>query len=227
MKQIVGIEIILYVHDQKRSTEFYTALFRRKPHINVPGMTEFILSDHCKLGLMPNDGIVKILKDFMPHPDRGNGIPRCELYLRTNGVTAEYDNALQIEAKLISVVKSQNWGDDVCSPWREFCEELIATEILNWRPFRYIDYRFKKKSQSPIIDLDMGGKGLFIYEVFDLVINDDQMPLLKDLKNKTSENYIWVTDEVIQTLGDERGSKSFPHEIGPHTKYAQNLKWSK
>jgi hypothetical protein len=73
----------------------------------------------------------------------------------------------------------------------------------------------------------MGGKGLFIYEVFDLVINDDQMPLLKDLKNKTSENYIWVTDEVIQTLGDERGSKSFPHEIGPHTKYAQNLKWSK
>lgn len=77
-------------------------------------MTEFILSDHCKLGLMPNDGIVKILKDFMPHPDRGNGIPRCELYLRTTGVTAEYDNALQIGAKLISVVKSQNWGDDVC-----------------------------------------------------------------------------------------------------------------
>ena len=114
MKQIVGIEIILYVHDQKRSTEFYTALFRRKPHINVPGMTEFILSDRCKLGLMPHDGIVKILKDFMPHPDRGNGIPRCELYLRTNGVTAEYDNALQVGAKLISVVKSQNWGDDVC-----------------------------------------------------------------------------------------------------------------
>ena len=53
------------------------------------------------------------------------------------------------------------------------------------------------------------------------------MPLLKDLKSKTSENYIWVTDEVIQTLGHETGSKSFPHEIGPHTKYAQNLKWSK
>ena len=57
-------------NDQKRSTEFYTALFRRKPHINVPGMTEFILSDAWKLGLMPLDGIVKILKDFMPHPDR-------------------------------------------------------------------------------------------------------------------------------------------------------------
>ena len=53
MKQIVGIEIIYMYNDQKRSTEFYTALFRRKPHINVPGMTEFILSDHCKLGLMP------------------------------------------------------------------------------------------------------------------------------------------------------------------------------
>jgi hypothetical protein len=53
------------------------------------------------------------------------------------------------------------------------------------------------------------------------------MPLLKDLKSKTSENYIWVTDEVIQTLGHKTGSKSFPHEIGPHTKYEQNLKWSK
>lgn len=114
MKQIIGIEIILYVHDQKRSTEFYTALFRRKPHINVLGMTEFIISDQCKLGLMPNHGIAKILKDSVPHPDMGNGIPRCELYLRTNDVTAEFDNALQIGAKLISVVKSQNWGDDVC-----------------------------------------------------------------------------------------------------------------
>ena len=64
-------------------------------------------------------------------------------------------------------------------------------------------------------------------DINDLVINDEQMPLLKDLKSKTSENYIWVTDEVIQTLGHETGSKSFPHEIGPHTKYAQNLKWSK
>lgn len=75
--------------------------------------------------------------------------------------------------------------------------------------------------------MDIGGKCLFIYEVFDLVINDKQMPLLKDLKSKTSENYIWVTDEVIQTLGHKTGSKSFPHEIGPHTKYEQNLKWSK
>ncbi|WP_322545275.1 SMODS-associated NUDIX domain-containing protein [Elizabethkingia miricola] len=71
--------------------------------------------------------------------------------------------------------------------------------------------------QSPIIDLAIGGKCLFIYEVFDLVINDKQMPLLKDLKSKTSENYIWVTDEVIQTLGHKTGSKSFPNEIGPHT----------
>jgi hypothetical protein len=144
MMQIVGIKIILYVHDQKRSTEFYTALFRRKPHINVPGMTEFILSDHCKLGLMPNDGIVKILKDFMPHPDRGNGIPRCELYLRTNGVTAGMITLYRLKQSS-SVLLKVRTGGDVCSPWREFCEELIATEILNWRPFRYIDYRFKKK----------------------------------------------------------------------------------
>ena len=133
MKQIVGIEIILYVHDQKRSTEFYTALFRRKPHINVPGMTEFILSDRCKLGLMPHDGIVKILKDFMPHPDRGNGIPRCELYLRTNGVTAEYDNALQIGASssvLLKVRTGEMMSAAFPFPMHRFFLTLIFNRLI-------------------------------------------------------------------------------------------------
>lgn len=102
MKHIQLIETILYVNDQQASTEFYTRLFRQKPNLNVPGMTEFILAENCKLGLMPNKGIAKILSDKTPHPDNGNGIPRCELYLYVENIELEFENASKIGAKFIS-----------------------------------------------------------------------------------------------------------------------------
>ncbi|HSY75444.1 MAG TPA: VOC family protein, partial [Bacteroidia bacterium] len=80
------IEIILYVNDQELSKTFYQKLLRMEAALHVPGMTEFILSSSCKLGLMPNKGIAKILQDKTPHPDKGSGIPRCELYLSVDSV---------------------------------------------------------------------------------------------------------------------------------------------
>jgi len=114
MKHIHSIETILYVNDQQASTELYTKLFRQQPGLNVPGMTEFNLSENCKLGLMPNRGIAKILSDKTPHPDLGNGIPRCELYLYVENIELESDNAIKAGAKLISPIADRDWGDKVC-----------------------------------------------------------------------------------------------------------------
>lgn len=114
MKQIRHIETILYVRDQQVSTEFYTALFRQAPDLNVPGMTEFKLSDHFKLGLMPSNGIAKILMDKTRHPDEGSGIPRCELYFHVEDIQLEFTNALTCGAKLISPIEDRDWGDKAC-----------------------------------------------------------------------------------------------------------------
>lgn len=114
MKHIQLIETIIYVNDQQASAEFYSKLFRKNPDLNVPGMTEFKLAENCKLGLMPNKGIAKILLDKTPHPDEGNGIPRCELYFYVENIQLEYNNALQIGAKLISPIADRDWGDKVC-----------------------------------------------------------------------------------------------------------------
>lgn len=114
MKHIRLVETILYVNDQQVSTEFYTRIFRQQPDLNVPGMTEFQLTENCKLGLMPNKGIARILGDQTPHPDTGNGIPRCELYLYVENVHAESENALKAGAKLISPIQNRDWGDCVC-----------------------------------------------------------------------------------------------------------------
>ena len=84
---------ILYVKDQEKSTTFYTNVLAIKPTLNVPGMTEFTIFDNCKIGLMPENGIAKILGNKMLHPKTGNGIPRCEIYLH--------------------VKKPKDWGDKV------------------------------------------------------------------------------------------------------------------
>lgn len=114
MMQIKHVEIILYVSDQQGSCGFYQNLFRKEADLNVPGMTEFIISENCKLGLMPSKGIAKILGDKTPHPDSGNGIPRCELYLKVSNVQFEFENALEHGAQMVSPVLDRDWGDRVC-----------------------------------------------------------------------------------------------------------------
>jgi len=108
------IEIILYVNDQEVSCRFYQNIFRKTPELNVPGMTSFTLSDNCKIGLMPNKSIAKILLDKTPHPETGNGIPRCELYLYVENVQQEFENALKSGAVLISPILKRDWGDTAC-----------------------------------------------------------------------------------------------------------------
>ena len=108
------IHTILYVANQQLSSDFYTKLFRKNPELNVPGMTEFLLTENVKLGLMPNNGIAKILTDKTPHPELGNGIPRCELYLYVEDIVMEFNNAVNTAAKLISNIQDRTWGDKAC-----------------------------------------------------------------------------------------------------------------
>jgi catechol 2,3-dioxygenase-like lactoylglutathione lyase family enzyme len=107
------VEIILYVQDQKRSRDFYTALLEISPRLDVPGMTELQLNDHCILGLMPESGISRILCDTVPAPASGNGIPRCELYLIHNDPAYMLQKAIGLGALMISPAATRDWGHTV------------------------------------------------------------------------------------------------------------------
>lgn len=110
---ILKTEVILYVADQTRSRDFYSKILNLQPVLDVPGMTEFKLSDTLTLGLMPESGIAKILGDKTPHPASGNGIPRCELYLHSDNIEKSFKIALQNGAKEISEIQERNWSDIV------------------------------------------------------------------------------------------------------------------
>ena len=107
------IEFILYVADQTRSAEFYEGLLKTSPSLNVPGMTEFNLSETVKLGLMPESGISNIICPALPHPKTANGIPRCELYLKVKNPAEYIQRAIQLGGKNISGLQARDWGDTV------------------------------------------------------------------------------------------------------------------
>jgi uncharacterized glyoxalase superfamily protein PhnB len=107
------IEIILYVSNQQKSVEFYKNTFLIQPSLNVIGMTEFNLCNNVKLGLMPENGIAKILIPNLPHPKEGNGIPRCELYIKVDSAKKYFERAIQSGGKIISPFKIRDWGDNV------------------------------------------------------------------------------------------------------------------
>jgi len=102
---------ILYVSNQSQSKDFYEALLGYEPLYSVPGMTEFWLTGNTKLGLMPNDGIAKIITPALPHPQQANGTPRCELYWYVDDVEQAFKYALQCGATLVSAIAERNWGD--------------------------------------------------------------------------------------------------------------------
>lgn len=107
------LEFILYVSNQEKSRNFYQILLQQKPSLDVSGMTEFTLNDFVKIGLMPNDGIAKVITPKLPHPTSGIGIPRCELYLQVDNIETIFEEAKQAGATEISPITLRDWGDYV------------------------------------------------------------------------------------------------------------------
>ncbi|NUM50597.1 MAG: VOC family protein [Flavobacteriales bacterium] len=108
------ILFILYVKDQNSSSLIYEKLLRIRPHLHVPGMTEFILNEKTKLGLMPESGIAKILSDKTRHPATGNGIPRAEVYLYVKNIQEFHKRAIELEFTEVSGIEKRSWGDVAC-----------------------------------------------------------------------------------------------------------------
>lgn len=101
---------ILYVADRRRSTEFYASALLQAPTLDVPGMTEFSLGEETVLGLMPEDGIVRLLGEGIAHPSSASGIPRGEIYLVVEDAAAFHERALSAGASELSPLALRDWG---------------------------------------------------------------------------------------------------------------------
>jgi lactoylglutathione lyase len=122
--KLTATEFILYVADQPRSAAFYRTLLGKEPSLDVPGMTEFELGTagsssrdpaevRVKLGLMPEQGIARIISGPMPHPSTGAGVPRCELYLLVDDLDSAVQQAARAGAVEVQAAADRDWGHRV------------------------------------------------------------------------------------------------------------------
>lgn len=107
------VNTILYVANQRQSLDFYAKIIGKQPELDVPGMTEFLLSESHVLGLMPNAGIKKLLGDKIPNPELGFKIPRVEIYFKTPLAKKMFELAIQNGAHKIDEFCLRDWGDSV------------------------------------------------------------------------------------------------------------------
>ncbi len=105
--------IILFVADQAKSKDFYQSVLALSPTLDVPGMTEFALSNDTSLGLMPGNSILRILDGAIPNPNDANGIPRSELYLFVSNPAESLEILGKNGGKVVSPVRVRSWGDKV------------------------------------------------------------------------------------------------------------------
>lgn len=104
---------IFYVEDQEASTDFYSKLLDQKPILHVPGMTEFSLTNNSIFGLMPANGIKKLLKDKIEQPKKITNEPRAELYLIVENIDEYINRAKNMNVKLLDELKERDWGHRV------------------------------------------------------------------------------------------------------------------
>lgn len=103
------VHTILYVFDQPKSREFYKKLLGQEPSLDVPGMTEFRLSEEHILGLMPVENIKKLLGEKIPKLSNDQGL-RSELYFRVEDPETFVTRAIDAGATLLSSVTDRDWG---------------------------------------------------------------------------------------------------------------------
>jgi hypothetical protein len=164
----------------------------------------------------------KILNDF-------EGID--DLKMPTVGLK-KHDLAIFIPAK--NAIKFIDWfntgKDREISHQREFYEELVEGKgkWLNPKIFPYVNYNFRK---SVITPLKKAAKWdcweILQYDVLDLVPTPAQEKALEELYDQGDNHYIkWADAALVQALGfDERQCKTI-YNIGAHTKWVVNLKWT-
>ena len=109
MRQIF---FILYVRDQVESAAFYTEVLDVEPSLDVPGITEFALSDTTVLALMPETGIKHLLGEALPDPSGSRGASKAEVYLVVDDPESYHARAIGAGATELRSFSPTDWGHD-------------------------------------------------------------------------------------------------------------------
>lgn len=143
------------------------------------------------------------------------------------------DFAIFIPAK--KAIKFLDWFNEgknrEINHWREFYEELIEgkAKLLSKEKFPYVNYNLLGRVTTPVKrTAGWNCHEILQYDILELLPNEEQHKELLELKNQGDTNYIkWADRELINYLGHDNRKQNKLYDIGHHTKWALNMKWSK
>jgi hypothetical protein len=143
------------------------------------------------------------------------------------------DFAIFIPAK--NAIKFLDWFNEgknrEINHWREFYEELIEGKgkLLSKEKFPYVNYNLIGRVTTPVKKTPgWDCYEILQYDILELLPNQEQYTELLNLKNQGDSIYIkWADSELINCLGHDKRTKTKLYDIGQHTKWALNMKWSK
>ncbi|QNH62775.1 hypothetical protein [Hymenobacter sediminicola] len=166
-------------------------------------------------------GAIKVFNKYHVKPDKqfatDHGIAKSDLRFLVRGWWV---------LKMLDWFQSQK--DRETNQWREFCEELLTTDILPKHEFRYVDYTYACTVQAPMRRAKrLPNQEILLFEIYDLLPNIEQQASLEALFAKgDTDNVKWASAELIDSLGTDHRTEVTAYDIGPHTKWALNEKWT-
>lgn len=196
--------------------------------IQIPNTNRYLLVSNRKIAgqLQPVGGVYKRFGDdslfnkWGYKPDnRKNGLDVDE--------KSDSDLRFMVDGKsVIDVLKWYDSGKErETEPRREFIEELIDTEILNSKTFQNINQKHIRRYSKNLIWSDFFGcYEILIYDIFELLPNEEQKKSLIDLSkqgNDLSKGYAIVSCDDIEQLRFLENDKQIAR-IGQHTKLIIN-----
>jgi hypothetical protein len=115
------------------------------------------------------------------------------------------------------------------SQWREFCEELLTTNIIKDKYlFRYINYEYVSTLMTPMQKAkQLECQEILIFEIYDLIPTIEQKnELEKLLENGDTEEVKFADLLLINKLGFDERTREVIYDIAPHTKWTLHEKYS-
>lgn len=133
-------------------------------------------------------------------------------------------NEMDLRGKLRrkNLIRLLDWFDSCkqreVSPWREFNEEMIKTEILEARNFPYLDYKFIKQVRVKFKFSEPHNCTEYkIFDIYEPIYKEAQKIEISELKD--SELIKRVKRNLIEKLGHDSETGKTNFRIGEQTKF--------
>jgi hypothetical protein len=127
-------------------------------------------------------------------------------------VDAVSKNDLRIRIPGRNLIRFMRWFEAgfsrETSPWREFCEELIVTNILRFEDFPYIFHDFVRREVRPIRFSEYAqSMELLIADIHELHPTAEQLAALQKLREVGHQDIAWASEGQIRRFGAVPGQK--------------------